>query len=431
MGAKHSTAVARASDINGNTAPSLTCNLQFSTLHKGLKKNINEYGVMGLTKLHLACEVGDVARVVTLLLLGSDPNLATTGSHGYTTPLLFAAANGHTLCVMALLQRGACPNGTDLWGNTAIFKASTYNHLDCVRALLKYGANPNIPNNWGAIPLQYSALQGHHKVVETLLDAGCDPNSRGEENSPPPLSAAALRGQTSVVRRLIDAGVNVNSASRDKERPGCDFRTPLYYAVSRKYFYDTPSVLAVFGLNESTRETARKECNYADCIHLLVQSGATVNHKCLEEIHTHMLYNRGNVLLKKVRLAMLLLRATLYDETMTYELECIFNDIGAMHSEKYSKLCEELMELIFIIGYTPAAARHHQMLEETFSDTFYKSFVQTIRSPRTLRNLSSLKVRECLPGNPLSSHLNKLNLPPLLEKQITFTKFNDCTGDFV
>lgn len=422
MGVKHSSPLHRPVDMNCNKSPSPTDSQEdFTRLNKHLKANINGHGSMGLTKLHLASEVGDVTKVVTLLLLGADPNIVTTRASGHVTPLVFAAGNGHTLCTLALLQRGACPNGTDAWGNTALFKAACYNHADCVKALLKYGANPEVPNHWGALPIQYAALQGHEKVVDVLIDAGCDVNCLGERNLPPPLSAAASRAQINVLKRLIKAGADVNLDSNHPYQ-ALNKRTPLYYALygtgANCSPYDAPHVVAYSGLTESTRETARKDCNFTQCVRTLIEVGAEVHQKCLYALGSNILTSCS---LSRLRLAALILRATVYDKTMSGEMKSIMVDICKCPT-KHDKRRKELIELMFRVGYTPAR-KDYSLIKDSFKEEDSEEIISVLNSPRSLANLATLKMRECLQSNPLSSDVKKLELPRIL--------YNEITMDFI
>ena len=81
----------------------------------------------GLTALHHAVEVGNLAAARALLDAGADPNASTAWG---TTPLATAAYAGHAACVELLLERGA----DSAVGEAAAGLAALAGHLDlCVR----------------------------------------------------------------------------------------------------------------------------------------------------------------------------------------------------------------------------------------------------------------------------------------------------------
>ena len=84
------------------------------------------------------------------------------------TPLIIAAAQGHSDIVHHLVEVGADKDWRTKAGKTALFFAAYNGHLDIVRHLLEVGANKDQARNDGATPFLVAALQGHHDVVDLL-----------------------------------------------------------------------------------------------------------------------------------------------------------------------------------------------------------------------------------------------------------------------
>src|SRR6266576_1747816 len=110
------------------------------------------------------------------------------------TALMWAAAEGHTAVVRALIDAGADINATLDSGFKAFFFAVREGHLDVVRAFLKAGVDANTtvqrgerapgspalykPVGKGTSPLLLAVQNGHFELAIALVDAGADPNDR-------------------------------------------------------------------------------------------------------------------------------------------------------------------------------------------------------------------------------------------------------------
>src|SRR5262245_47998303 len=109
---------------------------------------------------------GDIAAIDALLDAGLDINAMV----GVNTPLMHAAACGHTALVQHLLERGAEVNlSTRLSRRTAFYYALTGRHFACARLLADAGADINTPDGCGMTPLIHAAAAGNLRGVRFLL----------------------------------------------------------------------------------------------------------------------------------------------------------------------------------------------------------------------------------------------------------------------
>jgi ankyrin repeat protein len=180
------------------------------------------------TPLGAAAAHGDVERLHQLAAPGT---LDQPGAGGFT-PLDWAAREGQTAAIEALLAAGANPDAYDrgINGWTALHHAIHRRQPAAVAVLLAHGADPNRPSLCGETPLMLAAGEGWSEMVETLLAGGADP--RRTVHTPPDqhlkswlagalfvhegrsaLSFAALGGDLKTVKVLRDAAPDLRLSS--------------------------------------------------------------------------------------------------------------------------------------------------------------------------------------------------------------------------
>ena len=142
---------------------------------------------MALPPLHEAASVGALVSLRELLACGVDDVDARDGSGRGRTALHWAALNGRTACLKALLAAGASLRSTDVYGFTALHLASAHGYAKCVRALLAAGAHVNRANVAGRTPFTSALCYGRCRVLKILLRAGADvrteTGTRNNDNS--------------------------------------------------------------------------------------------------------------------------------------------------------------------------------------------------------------------------------------------------------
>ena len=176
-------------------------------------KAANRYGV---TPLSLACANGNSALVELLLAGGADPN---TQGRGGETVLMTAARTGRSGPIQALLARGADVNAKERRGQTAIMWAAAEGHTEVVRLLINAGADFLTPLDSGFTPLFFAVREGRMQTVQTLLAAGADVNGvmqprkssgKGPRPGTSPLLLAVENGHFELALTLLAAGADPN-----------------------------------------------------------------------------------------------------------------------------------------------------------------------------------------------------------------------------
>jgi uncharacterized protein len=121
------------------------------------------------------------------------------------TALMYAALEGHTESVKALLARGADVNTKDEAGHTALMFAVINMHHDIVNVLLEHDADVNARANDGGTALMFAASCGDLRIVQALLNKGADLNGNFVTTGKNAVSLAAEKGYTAVVELLKSA----------------------------------------------------------------------------------------------------------------------------------------------------------------------------------------------------------------------------------
>ncbi|KAL9598673.1 MAG: hypothetical protein Q9219_004342 [cf. Caloplaca sp. 3 TL-2023] len=122
------------------------------------------------TALNVAARNGNVQIVQQIL---THPDVDVHKGDAWYTPLLYAAGEGHTCVVEALLDHGADPNiqdGAKQGDWTALGQAVTGGYITTIKLLLSRGANPKVTDNNGRTIIHIAARMGRNEVLRMLFD---------------------------------------------------------------------------------------------------------------------------------------------------------------------------------------------------------------------------------------------------------------------
>jgi ankyrin repeat protein len=161
-----------------------------------------DFSPLGLsnTSLHLACSLGHLAVVRTLLALGHERDGVSLNEE-HQTPLMIASAAGHTEIVHLLCKE--FPDNIarrDSRGRDAIMEASRGGHDTCLQILLTFapGGPAALLNNAdidGNTALHFASSYGHLLVLRTLLAAGADSEKRNAWSWTPVSYSATVQAE--------------------------------------------------------------------------------------------------------------------------------------------------------------------------------------------------------------------------------------------
>jgi ankyrin repeat protein len=239
---------------------------RFGNLLLEQKADVNERDRFGLTPLHIAADLGDIAKGRLLLDFKADVNAETEDG---ATPLFFAMVRGHpdfcrflrehgarldmhTACGLGLRHEVAAflkgnPTLANIpdrrLGRTPLFWAVRNGDPELVKSLLARGASVNVrapsiivwgnvvagpdvfekqlPPGRGVTPLHVAAESESTEAVRLLLANGADPNARDEDGRSP-LLRALLHQHAAIVKLLVKAGADVNAKTDAGLLPLCE-----------------------------------------------------------------------------------------------------------------------------------------------------------------------------------------------------------------
>lgn len=175
------------------------------------------------------------------LFLEFKPDLLEEYIEQSSGPLGKAAYFGKTEMVRYLLNAGADPDMSNLWGATPLAWAAHSGDVESTRLLLERGAcpDPALPSGLTLWPLRYAAERGHIEVAKLILDhidleekLAADERERAYL-----LVSAAACGWEDLVRRVLETGLHGDthgSGRNSKHHLGSGLSgTPLSWAIER------------------------------------------------------------------------------------------------------------------------------------------------------------------------------------------------------
>ncbi|KAJ2776177.1 hypothetical protein GGI15_004927 [Coemansia interrupta] len=154
-------------NVNMTTAHSRLTPLHQAVMNDDMRavRLLLDNGATGQTKLHRACNAGDLEQTVSLINQGADINMKDNAGW---TPLHESALEGHNAVVVALLRRGAEYGAKGFGGDTPLHDACANGHYDVVRSLLVAGADPQLKNSKGVTPEDMAREEEQEEVMELI-----------------------------------------------------------------------------------------------------------------------------------------------------------------------------------------------------------------------------------------------------------------------
>lgn len=130
-----------------------------------------------------------------------------------TTLLMYAAQNGQTAAVKALIAAGANVNAKNVYTNrTPLMLAITGKHKSTVLALLDGGADPNINSGIGDNTLTQAAINfDDPDLVHLLIRSGVPIDDVERKGNFTPLMGAAANDGIQTAKILLEAHAQVNA----------------------------------------------------------------------------------------------------------------------------------------------------------------------------------------------------------------------------
>jgi ankyrin repeat protein len=153
----------------------------------------------GDSPLNMAAAKGRADLVDLLLGAGADVNLANLSG---VTPLMAASFAGSGEIVRKLLAAGARPAPVDRVKKNAAVYAAANGCTECLEALVKAGTNVNARLDNELTLLMWAAGYGQEAAVRLLLSQGADRTLK--DNRGKTASEMALEGNYTAIRRMLE-----------------------------------------------------------------------------------------------------------------------------------------------------------------------------------------------------------------------------------
>ena len=238
--------IAKGADVNAkNNEGQTPLNIALIRNRKDIVQLLLAKGAT-ISSIHVAGQMGDMARVKAFLEQGADVNAQDDKG---VTALHYVVQGGYRELAEFLIVKGANVNGKDKNGYTPLYYAIWYENKDIVKLLVTKGADVNLKPEKDYPPLhyavwnedidtvkllvvsgakfdmkdqdgwtafRYAAAQGNRDIVEFFIAKGADVSS---------FHMAACMGDLTRVKRFVEQGADVDT----KDELGW---TPLYWAAS-------------------------------------------------------------------------------------------------------------------------------------------------------------------------------------------------------
>jgi len=151
-----------------------------------------------ISSIHVAAQMGDLARVKAFLEEGTDVN--AKDGRGYT-PFHYSILYYKTDIASLLIERGADIHAKDHSGYTPLHWTVIMANKELTELILAKGADVNARGKAGETPLDF-AIYGGKAIGKLLVEKGAEVSS---------LQSAAFIGDLAKLKTFLDEGVDVNA----------------------------------------------------------------------------------------------------------------------------------------------------------------------------------------------------------------------------
>lgn len=131
------------------------------------------------------------------------------------TPLMLAASKGYKNTVQVLIARQANLQTRDCFERDALCLSCINGHLEVVQALMQAGGGINQQDSQGDTPLLMALKNDHIQLAKFLVESGADVNAKNQEDGTPLMQAVQKREDLKLIQMLIERGADVNAVSKD------------------------------------------------------------------------------------------------------------------------------------------------------------------------------------------------------------------------
>lgn len=165
---------------------------------------------LGWDPLSLACRLGDVERVQTMLDKGA--KAAAQDSDGWA-PIMWAGVSGNLEIVKLLAGKGADVNARTKKGSSALILAASHENWHAIPPLLELGADVKAKDANGFTPLILSARHGQVGTIALLRSKGAEliGATQHEFGAISLLHWAAFGGASDLVNELLASSGDANA----------------------------------------------------------------------------------------------------------------------------------------------------------------------------------------------------------------------------
>ena len=262
-----------------------TSNLDIARALVAARANVDAPNDFGVTPLLEASRNGDAAMVELLLRAGADPKKAHPEGE---TPLLSASRAGSGATVRLLLARGADVNAAEKFQQTTpLMWAAAEGHMEVVDLLLEANANPNLQGHvtsltvrhnadhptGGFTALMFAARNGNDAMVRKLVARGANLNLKNGDDASAAMTAI-YNDRFDVAATLIELGSDANDGS-------------LYVAAEMR-----DATTDQFAFDGSRRRPDHPNTKTAlDLMRMLLDRGADPNTRFQGQLHSTSMPN--------------------------------------------------------------------------------------------------------------------------------------------